>query len=195
MVLNNSEAIDIWKRIIETQMHFNEMSTKSRQLGLTLVVAALGLSAVLIGRGDDFSLVLHACSLTVRVHVVVLVLLASALSLYAVKQLDLGVYHQMLRGAVKYGEEFEQANLVGPTGVSKGMTEFVSLYSRHASVEKTKSGEYIGSGQKLAGQKLNSFYRGAIIAICGFAFAIFAVTQHGMIIEHPTTEVTQPVTK
>src|ERR1700761_6956164 len=108
MTLKIEEAIDIWKKTIETQMHFNEMSTKSRQLGLTLVVAALGLSAVLIGRGDDFSVLFRICSIDVRIHVVVLVLFASALGMYGVKTLDLGVYHQMLRGAVKFGEEFEK---------------------------------------------------------------------------------------
>jgi len=158
MTLKPEEAIDIWKKTIETQMHFNEMSTKSRQLGLTLVVAALGLSAVLIGRGDYFSVVFHICSIPVRLHVVVLVLLASALGMFGVKSLDLGVYHQMLRGAVKFGEEFEKANLVGIIGVSKCMTEFVSLYSRHRSVEKVGN-DYVGAGEKLAGQKLESFIR------------------------------------
>jgi len=79
-------------------MHFNEMSTKSRQLGLTLVVAALGLSAVLLGRGDDFSLVLSAGSVPIKINVAVLIILASALGMYGVQRLDLGVYHQMLRG-------------------------------------------------------------------------------------------------
>jgi hypothetical protein len=184
MELSAQEAIDIWKKTFETQMHFNEMSTKSRQLGLTLVVAALGLSAVLMGRGDDFSIVINLCSLIIRVHVVVLILLASALGLYGVKTLDLGVYHQMLRGAVKFGEEFEKANLVQRIGVSKCMTEFVSLYSRHSIVEK-KGGEYVGSGKKLAGQKLESFYRISICAICFFAIAVFITTQHGTTIEHP----------
>jgi hypothetical protein len=185
MALQASEITDIWKRIIETQMHFNEMSTKSRQLGLTLVVAALGLCAVLIGRGDDFSLVVQFCSMPVRIHVAVLVLLASALGLYGVKQLDLGVYHQMLRGAVKFGEEFEQQNMVASAGVPLGLTQFVSLYSRYATVQKVGT-EYVGVGEKLAGTKLNRFYWISICAICGFALAIFVVTQHGMTVERPT---------
>lgn len=176
-------------------MHFNEMSTKSRQLGLTLMVAALGLSAVLIGRGDDFSIVLHVCGAAIRVHVVVLVLLASAAGLYGVKQLDLGVCHQMLRGAVKYGEEFEQKNLVSASGVSMGLTEFVSLYSRHITVEKNAQGIFVGVGQKLAGAKLSLFYWVSILAICGFALAVFSVTQHGMVIERPSAESSQTSTK
>ena len=123
-------AIEIWKRTIETQMHFNEMSTRSRQLGLTLVVAALGLSAVLLGRGDEFAIVFHLGTWPIKLHAVVLILLASALGLYGVEKLDLGVYHQMLRGAVKFGEEFEQQNLVGTMQTPLSLTEFVSLYSQ-----------------------------------------------------------------
>jgi hypothetical protein len=31
--------ISIWSKVIDTQMHFNEMAVKSRQLGLTFVAA------------------------------------------------------------------------------------------------------------------------------------------------------------
>ena len=36
------QYIAIWAKAVDTQMHFNEMSVKSRQLGLTFVAAALG---------------------------------------------------------------------------------------------------------------------------------------------------------
>ena len=47
---------DIWAKAIDTQMHFNEMSTKSRQLGLTFVVSALALAVVLMAKADDWAL-------------------------------------------------------------------------------------------------------------------------------------------
>ena len=194
MALQTSDLVEIWKRTIETQMHFNEMSTKSRQLGLTLVVAALGLSAVLLGRGDDFSLLINVCNSSIKLHAVVLILLASALGLYGVMQLDLGVYHQMLRGAVKFGEEFERENLVADLKTGLGLTEFVSLYSRHSSVQKV-DGQYQGANQKLAGDKLKRFYWVSIVTICALAISIFVVTQHGLVIERPATKNTQPATK
>lgn len=40
--------ISIWSKVIDTQMHFNEMAVKSRQLGLTFVAAALGVAVVLL---------------------------------------------------------------------------------------------------------------------------------------------------
>ncbi len=63
----NKLYVEIWKRAIETQMHFNEMSVKSRQLGLTFVAAALGLSVVLLSRKEDFSFTVGKIELHVSV--------------------------------------------------------------------------------------------------------------------------------
>jgi hypothetical protein len=78
-------------------MHFNEMSVKSRQFGLGFVASALGLGIVLLTRGEDFSILVPWFG-GFNLHATVLVVLASALALYAVKLLDLNVYHKCLRG-------------------------------------------------------------------------------------------------
>ena len=44
--------VSIWTKAIDTQMHFNEMSVKSRQFGLAFVAAALGVELSL-NLGDD----------------------------------------------------------------------------------------------------------------------------------------------
>jgi hypothetical protein len=54
--LKPEDLIRIWEKTVETQMHFNEMSVKSRQLGFTFVAAALGVAAFLLSRGEDFSI-------------------------------------------------------------------------------------------------------------------------------------------
>jgi hypothetical protein len=95
----------IWQKAVDTQMHFNEMSVKARQFGLTFVAAALGLGVVMLSRGPDF--VLSIPYLGFDLHGVVLLVLASAFALFAVRILDLKVYHRMLRGAVTFGEDFE----------------------------------------------------------------------------------------
>jgi hypothetical protein len=42
---------EIWEKTLDTQMHFNEMSVRSRQLGLSFVVASLGVVVVVGSAG------------------------------------------------------------------------------------------------------------------------------------------------
>jgi hypothetical protein len=127
--------VTVWAKAVDTQMHFNEMSVKSRQLGLTFVAAALGVAIFLFSRsGPDtrlmFDIVVAKHRLTV--HVAELIILAAAAAVYAVKLLDLGVYHKMLRGAVAFGEDLEEAHLRRALHLNKGMTQAISHFSRYA---------------------------------------------------------------
>lgn len=167
--------IEIWKKVVETQMHFNEMSVKSRQLGLTFVAASLGLAVVMIARGDDFSL--HV--LGWEIHVGVLIMLAGLLALWSVRQLDLNVYHRMLRGAVTFGEDFEKNYMSTIFHLEKGMTQAISHFSRYndATVEIKGDGyKYLGQEKKSAEKKIRRFYNIAIISITMSAFILFLVT-------------------
>ena len=49
---------EVWEKAVDTQMHFNEMCVKSRQLGLTFVVAALGLSVLFLIRDVEALIVI-----------------------------------------------------------------------------------------------------------------------------------------
>lgn len=90
--------VRIWEKAVDTQMHFNEMSVKSRQLGLTFVAGALGVAVLLLRSDQDFALAFEICNRTLHLHVTPLLIVAAALALMAVRTLDLGVYHKMLRG-------------------------------------------------------------------------------------------------
>src|SRR6185312_6217291 len=110
MALNPDQQekyVTIWAKAVETQMHFNEMSVRSRQFGLGFVAAALGLGIVLLTRGEEFAIVVPICG-GFNLHMTVLIVFASAFALYAVMILDLNVYHKMLRGSVSFGEDFER---------------------------------------------------------------------------------------
>ena len=87
-------------------------SVKSRQLGLTFVAASLGLAVVLLSQGKAFSIDFRGW----HVHVAVLLVVAAAMSMAAVRHLDLNVYHKMLRGAVAFGEDLEQTKLLDVLG-------------------------------------------------------------------------------
>lgn len=129
--------VAIWSKAIDTQMHFNEMSVKSRQLGLTFDAAALGLAMFIFSHSGtdakyafDISVHGHVFSL----HVAEFIIFAAAASVYAVKSLDLGVYHKMLRGAVAFGEDLEEVHLKKMLKLNMGMTQAISHFSRHSDV-------------------------------------------------------------
>lgn len=165
---------EIWAKAVDTQMHFNEMSVKTRQLGLSFVVAALGLAVVLLSRSDDIFISVVWGRTEFNLHVAGPIILIAAVVLMAVRKLDLGVYHQMLRGAVEFGMEFEKKNLRDEVMKTKyGMTEFISLYSRHK-IKKTGD-EYVPQGETSAEDKINKFYNLGIFSLMGTAVLMMLV--------------------
>ncbi|MFV8557491.1 hypothetical protein ACNQ62_05405 [Sulfitobacter sp. SBS6] len=173
------QIIEIWAKSVETQMHFNEMQVKSRQLGLTFVTAALGVGIVLLSEGDDFSFSFSVFGYDLTLHVSVLLTAGAMLALQAVKTLDLNVYHRMLRGAVTFGEDFERNCLVPMVGLRKGMTCSISHFSRFtdASAQEDETGKnhYGGNIKVSAHDKIRSFYRATqgFLALAAVALLIF----------------------
>ncbi len=157
------QIIEIWAKSVETQMHFNEMQVKSRQLGLTFVTAALGVGIVLLSDGDDFSFPFSVAGYDLTLHVSVLLIVGAMLALQAVKTLDLKVYHRMLRGAVTFGEDFERNCLIPMVGLRKGMTCSISHFSRYtdasAQEDETGKNQYCGNSKVSAHDKIRWFYR------------------------------------
>ena len=173
--------VAIWSKAVDTQMHFNEMSVKSRQLGLTFVAAALGLAVFLISRsGSDarlsFPMTIHGRVITLQTAE--FIILVAATAVYAVKLLDLGVYHKMLRGAVAFGEDLERQHLTKMLNLNKGMTQAISHFSRHSDAKVVLAQDkatYQGSNMKSAEKKIARFYSLVIVFLVVCAIAIFVV--------------------
>jgi hypothetical protein len=125
----------VWERAIQTQMHFAELSIKTRQIGMTVVGATLGLAIVLNRSESSFMVTLYGWN----VPITSILCWTSALILYAIKILDFNVYHQMLRGAVAFNEELEEKNLLKLFGTEKGLTQAISFFSRHPDAQYTDS--------------------------------------------------------
>lgn len=172
--------IDIWKHAVDTQKHFNEMCAKSRQLGLSFVAASLGTAIFLFTRTNTASNYAFSGTIGGRevvFHVAVFIILAAVAAVYAIKKLDLGVYHQMLRGAVAFNEDLEEQHLRRIIGLEKGLTQAVSHFSRtnNASAGPDAIGKYRYSGDKRrsAGDKLGYFYNvimGFLLISAGLMF-------------------------
>ena len=173
--------VAIWAKAVETQMHFNEMSVKSRQFGLAFVAAALGLGIVLFTRSQDFSIPVPILG-GFSINIAVVIAFAAAVALYAVKILDLNVYHKMLRGAVAFGEDFEQRYMREIFDLEKGMTQAISHFSRIADAKATpgEDGRYRYTGDKAgtALQKIQWFYRFSIGTLFVVGLLLFFATAH-----------------
>ena len=172
---------EIWAKAVDTQMHFNEMSVKSRQLGLSFVVGALALASILLGRQEPFFIPVPFTPY--QTHVAGVIILIAAAGLWAVQRLDLKVYHQMLRGAVTFGNDLEKKVLRGDLMKTyRGMTEFITMYSRHRVDEKKdKDGNVVDyvpdeKSRENAETKLWKFYWTAIAALIAIGIVLVAAS-------------------
>jgi hypothetical protein len=189
-VTRNKLLVDIWKQAVDTQKHFNDMCVKSRQLGLTFVAASLGAALYLFIRSTSVGGEAEAsatrsisaysfsvCGHPIVLHVSLAIIIAAAAAVYAVRRLDLGVYHQMLRGAVTFGEDLEENHIRHIVGPQKGMTQAISHFSRHSDAA-TKSGTdgryiYTGEDRRNAGEKLKGFYNFIFVLLAFLAILVF----------------------
>jgi hypothetical protein len=172
--------VSVWRTTVDTQMHFNEMSVKARQFGLTFVAAALGLGVVMFSRGQEFAILIPLFG-GFNLNATVLIILGSAFALSAVRQLDLNVYHRMLRGAVTFGEDFEQTYMRQIFDLEKGMTGAISHFSRYQDAAITqRDGKYVYSGsiRRTAEQKIKRFYNYAITILVITSLLLFSITAH-----------------
>ena len=174
--------VAIWAKVVDTQMHFNEMSVRARQFGLAFVAAALGLGVVLVSRGQEAALYVPRYTPLIgglKFHAIVFIPLASAVALYAVKLLDLRVYHRMLRGAVAFGEDFEQTYMKEIFDLRKGMTQAISHFSRYGDASVSLADgkyAYCGVRRVTAEKKIARFYTFSIVALLALTVLLFFVT-------------------
>lgn len=175
MPLEVEHKIEIWKRSIETQMHFAELSIKMRQIGLTLAGATIALAIVLYRTNTDFSFDVPLTDISVPVGTILSI--SAAAILYAASIIDVGVYHRMLRGAVKFNELHEQSLDVDVLWKS-GLTEAISAYSRFEKPvlheERNSKGSHWSAEKKTrsAEYKIRLFYRVCITSLLFAAIAL-----------------------
>jgi len=164
-------------------------------IGLTFVAAALGVAIVLLSRGEDFFYQIDLACVSFRIHVSVLIVLGALIAVAAVKGLDLGVYHKMLRGAVTFGEDFEENYMKKVFDLDKGMTQAISHFSRHAdaSITKMPNGRYTyaGASKVTAEDKIRQFYKRITVFLCVGAVILFLLSNAPLWLHTPTLSTTK----
>lgn len=149
-------------------MHFAELSMKKRQIGLTLAGATIALAIVLYRTDTSYSIEVPWTGFLLPVGTILCE--SAAFILFAARMIDIGVYHQMLRGAVKFNELYER-ELDSRIGWKSGLTEAISAYSRYQQPDllsvRNEEGEKwkdIEQGT-LAENKISRFYKYTIWAL------------------------------
>lgn len=103
------QYIDIWSKAVDTQMHFNLLQVKARQLGTAFVTTMVGLGILSFG---EHSFINTQFSLGfLNVHASLIFVLMAIVALKVVEYLDLDVYHCLLHGAVDFGWRIEKKHL------------------------------------------------------------------------------------
>jgi hypothetical protein len=123
--------VEIWKQAIASSIHFDEMSQKARQIGLTFVVGSVALAITLLSQYQGARISIPWGAGSYDLHIAGGIIMASAVALWVTKLLDVKLYHRMLRGSVAFTEEFERRVLkpaIMPTEL--GLTESISYHSR-----------------------------------------------------------------
>jgi hypothetical protein len=179
--------VSIWAKTVDTQMRFNEMAIKSRLFGLAFVAAALGLGIVLIARGEDVAIPIPYF-VGWNLNVSVIIVLAGIVALWGVRILDLNVYHKMLRGAVKFGEDFEENYMKQIFALQKGMTQAITHFSQYPNAEAIlqRDGRYFyekgkgeEKGRKKERYKIKRFYNILMLSLLVLAAALFVARNFG----------------
>src|SRR6266568_6472968 len=151
--------VNVWNKIVDTQMHFNEMVMRVRNLAITLVLAVFGAAAYSIQSPLFVQLGGR------EVHISLFIISFGLVGWVALGILDVGHFHMLLRGAVKKGMDLEKQYSEDPLlGHLLGMTTVISGESRRFLRWKPS-----------AGNKITTFYVVVLasgLLLCGVIYQL-----------------------
>lgn len=93
--------IEVWKKVVDVQMHFNDLCLKVRNFAVSILGALLGAATIayrFAGQVEVLSLKIPAASIFVGISIIVWL---------AFFLMDRYWYHELLKGAVHHGQEIE----------------------------------------------------------------------------------------
>lgn len=138
--------VDVWKKIVEVQQHFNDIEMRIRALCLTVLSTLLAASGYESKQAHTYSAFGHAVPTQTYLLSVGIVIVALFWFM------DAQWYHRLLRGAVAQGTKLEQ-NFQGPLGLHLTQTITEQSHFRLLWLNIT------------SGDRLNLFY-GMLAYVC-----------------------------
>ncbi len=119
-----SLLVEIWKKTIDVQQHFNDIEMRIRNIAVTTVVAVTG-AAALASTKETVALSVGSHELPLAV----LLLVGGIIGSIAFWFMDRYWYHKLLYGAVKQGAMLEEKLRDNRIIREKGLTETIGRYS------------------------------------------------------------------
>jgi FMN phosphatase YigB (HAD superfamily) len=96
-----SNIVEVWKKTIDVQQHFNDLELRIRNYALTVLVGVLSVAALTLKEHMEVTLWGH------KMTVAVLLLSAGLVGWIAFYFMDRWWYHRLLYGAVNHGRHIE----------------------------------------------------------------------------------------
>ncbi|MCZ6820977.1 MAG: hypothetical protein O7G31_16030 [Calditrichaeota bacterium] len=99
-----SLVVEIWKKTVEVQQHFNDIELRIRNIAVTVLVGAFG--AVAFSMKEALTITFFG----IEVLAGKLIIIAALIAWLAFYFMDRFWYHRLLKGAVNLGIKIEKAN-------------------------------------------------------------------------------------
>jgi hypothetical protein len=171
--LDKKDLVEIWKKCVDVQMHFNGIELQIRNYAVTLLVAVIGAAAYALKEHLDVKIFGHTFSMAVAI------LPAGILGWYAFYFMDRHWYHRLLLGSVYHTIKIEKA--VGAElqlGAAIGEASPIPIFGKQ--VHST--------------QKIDLFYAAGLTFL--IALTGFVLLQGALFTTSPTlTNTTQPTSQ
>ena len=145
-------SIKIWEKVIDVQMHFNDLCLRVRNFAVSILGVLLGAAAISYRFGG------HASIFGISFHTSVIFILLSMIIWLAFFLMDRYWYHELLKGSVHHGQKIEDM-------LKEAHPEIMLAHSI-----RDQSHQSLGMN---AARKLNIFYWGIfLIQLIGFALVL-----------------------
>jgi len=96
-------AVQRWRTVIDTQMHFNDMLMRTRTAGVSIVITVFGAAAVALAQYPDRLIIMPGTT----IHIAAVVITFGLTLLATLFVLDYFYFYRMLIAVVQHGEEIE----------------------------------------------------------------------------------------
>jgi hypothetical protein len=157
------QAIQVWEKIIDVQMHFNDMLMRTRNYALTLVLAVLAGAGVALEKRAGINL----GGFTDQISLATLLLLVGVLALFGFYLLDRFYYHTLLVGSVEKAREIEEWLFRQFPAL-----DLAGVITTHSRMEANLFGKKLGPFTIYARHKLTIFYLLIMLVLAGLASAV-----------------------